>query len=87
MGAHFVANVLKYNKKSSNFGSRRLVTESLFLTLLTHSSTSCICPLAEVLACRYFKIHEQTLTGNNRKLTKACLLLVFSLGGGGGSKL
>ena len=34
MGAHFVANVLKYNKKSSNFGSRRLVTESPFLTLL-----------------------------------------------------
>ena len=34
MGAHFVANILKYNKKSSNFVSRRLVTESLFLTLL-----------------------------------------------------
>ena len=28
------------------------------------------------IACSYFKIHEQTLTGNNRKLTQACLLLV-----------
>ena len=34
MGAHFVANILKYNIKSSNFVSQRLVTESPFLTLL-----------------------------------------------------
>ena len=34
MGAHFVANILKYNIKSSNFASRRLVMESPFLTLL-----------------------------------------------------
>ena len=46
MGAHFVANILKYNKKSSNFVSRRLVTESLFLTLLLmdklYMSLTCI---------------------------------------------
>ena len=42
MGAHFVANILKYNIKSSNFVSRRLVTESPFLTLLTGVSMYCV---------------------------------------------
>ena len=33
-GAYFVINTLKYHNQPSNFGSRRLVTESLILTLL-----------------------------------------------------
>ena len=34
IGAYFVTNTLKYNKKPSNFVSQRLVTKSLILTLL-----------------------------------------------------
>ena len=34
MGAYFVKNTLKYKIKSSNFGSQRLVTKSMVLTLL-----------------------------------------------------
>ena len=36
IGAYFVTNTLKYNKKTSNFVSQRLVTKSLILTLLGH---------------------------------------------------
>ena len=34
MGAYFVKNTLKYKIKSSNFGSQRLVTKSMVLTIL-----------------------------------------------------
>ena len=46
-----------------------------FIVCLTHSSATCACSRL-ILACSYFKIHGQTLTGNNRKLIQACLLLV-----------
>ena len=71
-------------RSEGQYGSRELNIPPYCLTqrsavidyCMTYTQLCYLCML-KVLACSYFKIYRQTLTGNNRKLTlHACSLFL-----------
>ena len=65
MGVYFVANILKYNIKSSNFVNRRLVTESLFLTLLR-------------VLCMYTRVTRARVSCTYTRVARARVLCTYT---------